>query len=344
MALIPGDWAAPAAILRALGRAVWRDLSTFRSLAGNNFALFAALLMLQPASAQFFVLLLALLLLGPLSSDPLGRVPQGRFAVWPLSEGQRLGVRILSPLLSPVAWLAVPILLAKAGWQVTAIAVGLSLLLQGVSATWKRFAAKRPRHNPFLYAPALPGAIGRMAQKDLRQLLSMLDPWLAGMLCVAGVAARVWTPKLDPEAMPILALLVVTSMSTYAQSLFGLDGLSGRRRLHLFPRKGWQILAAKGGAYLGVAVILTAPLAPLSGLAGGMIALGVGQWAAIAKPQPQARWRFSGAEVIPMGLYQMIPMFTIGVAVARSSVWYLAPATVFYLGSVWWCGRIWDRG
>src|SRR5215469_4338830 len=73
------DWVAPVAILRALGRAVWRDLSTFRSLAGNNFALFAALLMMQPEAAQFFVLLLALLLLGPLSSDPLGRVPAVRF-------------------------------------------------------------------------------------------------------------------------------------------------------------------------------------------------------------------------------------------------------------------------
>ena len=343
MELIPEGWVAPAAILRALGRAIWRDLTTFRSLAGNNFALFAALLMLQPASAQFFVLLLALLLLGPLSSDPLGRVPRGRFALWPLSEGQRLAVRIASPLLSPVAWLAVPILLAKAGWQVTALALGFSLSLQTLAAVWKKFAAKRPGRSPFLYVPALPGALGRMAQKDLRQLLSMLDPWLAGLLCLTGVGARIWVPKLDPEALPILALLVVTSLSTYAQSLFGLDGLSGRRRLHLFPRKGWQILAAKGASYLAVVLALTAALAPLAGLAGGMIALGVGQWAAIVKPLPQSRWRFSGGEVIPMGLYQMIPMFTIGVAVARSSVWYLVPAVAFYLGSLWWCGRIWDR-
>lgn len=331
------------AVLRALGRAVWRDLSTFRSIAGNNFALFAGVLMLQPQSAQFFLLLLGLLLLGPLSSDPLARVPAVRFALWPLSERERIAVRAASPALSPMAWLALPILWHSAGLQVAMLAVGVGVAMQAVAAVWKRFTAKRPYRNPFRFVPALPGALGALMQKDLRQMLSMLDPWLALLLSITGVCARIWVPTLDPEARTILALIVAVALSTYAQSLFGLDGRAGRERLRLLPLKGWQILAAKDAAYLAVVLVLTAPLAPLAGLAAGMIALGVGHWASIEKPLPQARWRFTGAEILPMGLYQMVPMFTIGVATARSSVWYLAPAVAFFMGSIWWCGRIWDR-
>ena len=334
---------APYAILRALGRAVWRDLHTFRTIAGNNFALFVGLLMMQPQSAQFFVLLFALLLLGPLSSDPLQRVPATRFALWPLSDRQRLTVRAISPFLSPMAWMAFPILWRSVGLQVALLAVAFGLVLQVAAAVWKLITAKRPRTNPFQFGPRLPGRLGALVQKDLRQMLSMLDPWLALLLSITGVCARILVRNLDPEAPAILALIVTAALSTYAQALFGLDGSTGRQRLHLFPLKGWRILAAKDLTYLVVVAVLTAPLALLPGLAGGLIVLAVGHWASIQKPLQQARWRFTGGEILPMGLYQMIPMFTVGVAVARSSLWYLALAAAFYAASLWWCGRLWDR-
>ena len=74
-----------------------------------------------------------------------------------------------------------------------------------------------------------------------------------------------------------------------------------------------------------------------------MIALAVGHHAAILKPQPQVRWRFAGGEIAPSGLFQMIPMFTLGVATARTSAWFLAPAAAAFFASLWWYGRVWDR-
>src|SRR5690349_2459613 len=78
------------AILRALARAVWRDLRSYHSLTGNNFFLFVLLLSQQVASSLFFALILALLLLFPLSADPLAKVPRDRLELWPLSKGERI--------------------------------------------------------------------------------------------------------------------------------------------------------------------------------------------------------------------------------------------------------------
>ena len=75
------------AILTALARAVWRDLRSLNSLAGNNFFLFIVLLLVyQPSSAVFFLMIIGILLLGPLSADPLRKVPPDRLALWPLGH------------------------------------------------------------------------------------------------------------------------------------------------------------------------------------------------------------------------------------------------------------------
>jgi hypothetical protein len=97
--------AALGAILTALRRAVGRDLAS--SVKANNL-LFLGLL--GRSAAALFVLL-GLLLLFPLSSDPLGKVPSARLALWPLSGWQRLGLRLASLALSPVAWIGALILL-----------------------------------------------------------------------------------------------------------------------------------------------------------------------------------------------------------------------------------------
>ena len=109
------------AILRALSRAVRRDLSTFRSLQVNNFFLFVALLMygalesgLPPRSAYPFLLLLGFLLLFPLSSDPLAKIPPQRLRSWPLGNRQQFGLRLAGVALSPVFWIACVLLLATA--------------------------------------------------------------------------------------------------------------------------------------------------------------------------------------------------------------------------------------
>ena len=91
--------AGPFAILSALARSVWRDLRTFSSISGNNIALFVVIVMYQQTqSVAFFLMILGVLLLGPLSGDPLRKVPPDRLALWPLSTRQRIGLRLGSQL------------------------------------------------------------------------------------------------------------------------------------------------------------------------------------------------------------------------------------------------------
>ena len=113
--------AALLAILKALRRAVARDLGTLATIKVNNIFLFVALLIYgalnsgqAPKSAYPFLVLLGFLLLFPLSSDPLGKIPPARLALWPLAAGQRLGLRLASLALSPIAWIGVLILLKTA--------------------------------------------------------------------------------------------------------------------------------------------------------------------------------------------------------------------------------------
>ena len=76
-----------AAILKAIGRAIRRDLGTFGQLKTNNFFLFIALMIysaaqsgVAPSSAYPLLLLLFLVMLFPLSSDPLDKVPPAGWA------------------------------------------------------------------------------------------------------------------------------------------------------------------------------------------------------------------------------------------------------------------------
>ena len=135
-------------ILRALARAVWRDVRTLRSVSGNNFFFFVLLVSYQqPESVFFFVLILVLLLLGPLSTDPLRKVPAERLAFWPLSPGQRLGLRMAAPLLTPLLWIALPFFFKAAAAPVAALLIALALVIQLAVGISSRGNAGRPARN-----------------------------------------------------------------------------------------------------------------------------------------------------------------------------------------------------
>jgi hypothetical protein len=332
------------AILIALARAVWRDLRSLNSLAGNNFFLFMVLLLLyQPSSALFFVMVLGILLLGPLSADPLRKVPPDRLALWPLSTSGRIMLRFLSPLISPVVLIALPFFFKIAGIAIAGAVLGLSLTIQIGIAIWSHLRAGRPTHNAFWFLRRMPGRLGGLLQKDIRQMLSVLDPYAALIMMIGGVAYRLFGQNPDPEAAVVLAMLVVFALSTSAQCLFGLDLRSGIERYRVLPLRGSEILLAKDLAFLMILVVLVLPLALLPGLAAGLVVLGGGHHASILRPVPQTRWRFTGGAVFPTGLFQVVPMMAIGIATARESTWYFALALVFYAGSLWYCGRLWDR-
>src|ERR1019366_5302361 len=90
------------AILRALGLAYRRDWTAFQSLAGNNFFLITAFLLRE--AGTFVYLIMGLVVLFPLSTDPLRKIPPSRLALWPLERRERWILRLASPWINPLTW------------------------------------------------------------------------------------------------------------------------------------------------------------------------------------------------------------------------------------------------
>ena len=131
-------------------------------------------------------------------------------------------------------------------------------------------------------------------------------------------------------------------LSSYAQSLFGLDGPGGITRHRLLPIRGWQILATKGAAYLAGILVLTLPLAPLAGLGAGLLALAIGHAPSVRLPRPQVRWRFSTG-TFGNGFLQVFGMSLAGVGTFRVGPLALIPCMFCYAVSLWWFGRVLER-
>jgi hypothetical protein len=107
-------------VLEALALISWRDVRSLGSITGQNFFLFVIFVALQPESAAFFLLLLLIVLIFPLSTDPMEKIPAERRGLWPLARWEWSAVRVVSVLLSPIAWVGMA-LLVKAGWRAGAI-------------------------------------------------------------------------------------------------------------------------------------------------------------------------------------------------------------------------------
>lgn len=316
-----------------------RDLGTLASIKVNNLFLFVALLAYgalnsgqPPKSAEPLFVLLGVLLLFPLSTDPLARIPPARLALWPLSRPQRFGLRLASLVLSPVAWIAVLILWRTAQVTLVLALVGLALLVQ-----------RTPRWNLLRHIPRLPGRLGGLVRKDLREMLSVLDPYAALLLSLGGGAYRCFAPRPDPYAFSILGLLVALALSTYAQALFGLDAASGRTRYRLLPLRGWEVLLAKDLAFLAVLGALLLPLDPAPGMTFGLAALAIGHHSSVLLDLPLQRWRFTGGRLLPAGALQAVGGIALGFVEIQRGPAVLAAAAIAYLASLYWYGRRWDR-
>ena len=325
------------AILKALRRAVGRDLAS--SIKASNL-LFLGLL---GKSAEALLVLLGFLLLFPLSSHPLGKIPSARLAVWPLSGWQRLGLRFASLALSPVAWIGALILL-KTKRPGTALAFcGLAVGIQCALALGRRIA-KRDRHWDLLRdLPQFPGRLGGLVRKNARETLSLLDPYAAALLSIGGGAYRIFAAHPDPAAFTIVGLLVALAMSTCAQSLFGLELDSGVTRYHLLPVNGWEILLAKDTAFLAILLVLLLPLDPWPGMTFGLVALAFGHHSSVLLELPQQRWRFAAGS-LPFGALQVAIALAFGFIEHQRGPFVLALAAMGCLASVYYYGRRWERG
>ncbi len=184
-----------------------------------------------------------------------------------------------------------------------------------------------------------------MVRKDMRQMLSLLDTYAALALSAGGGLYRLLGAAREREAFAILSLLVALTMSTYAQSLFGLEvGAEGAglTRYRLLPLAGWEILAAKDMAFLSILLVMLLPLDVGPGLTFGLAALALGHHSSVLLNLPQQRWRFTGGRLLPVGALQAVGGMSLGFLEFREGAAVLAATFGLYLMSLWFYGRRWE--
>jgi len=324
------------ALLRALATAYRRDWTAFQSLAGNNFFLLTAFFLGK--AGAFVFLVMGLVLFFPLSTDPLRKIPPSRMALWPLAPREWWLLRLASPWINPVTWGIVALAAWGAGRAITvslwAVAAGLFVAAFAISAL------PLPRGGGMWRGvPQFPGPLNQLVRKNVREILATLDFYCAAILSASILAYRCFGVELPREAMMAMSVLVVGSLSSYAQCLFGLDGEGGLSRYRLLPVRGWQLLLAKDVAFLAVLIPLVLPLAPLAGLGGALAVLAVGHEPSVRHPREQTRWRFTTGAALGNGLVQMVAMAMAVSSIFSTSVWFLAAAAAAWGASLWWYGR-----
>jgi len=329
--------AALRAILKALRLTVGRDLAG--AFKANNL-LFLALL---GSSAEALFMMLGFVLLFPLSSDPLGKIPSARLALWPLSRRQRWGLRLASLALSPVVWIGALILLKTRRPGLALAFCALALAMQGTLALRRYMVKRDPHWDLLLDLPRFPGRLGGLVRKNLREMLTLLDPYAAALLSIGGGAYRIFGAHPDPAAFTVIGLLVALALSTCAQSLFGLDGDAGVTRCHLLPAGGWEILLAKDMAFLAILFVLLLPLDLWPGMTFGLVALAFGHHSSVSLELPQQRWRFASGS-LPFGAAQTAAGMAVGFVEHQRGLPVLALAAMGYAASVYHYGRRWERG
>jgi hypothetical protein len=314
-------------LLRALLKTVRRDLAGYGSLKTNNFFLFVALMIwgalvsgVAPIASYPFLIALGFLMILAASGDPLSKIPGIRLALWPLTGATRVTLRIFSLALNPAFWVLAALIALRSGVPIAAGFVAAIL-------------ATRLLGSPRLGSPQKAVICPTwLITKDVRQMFSVLDTWLAVAIGWGGGLWRALAQQPDPGAFPVLGMLAALALSTYAQCLFALDGGPGITRYLLLPMRGWRIVLAKDAALLGVLLIAILPLSVPRGLAFALTALALGRYPAMRLELPQERWRFTSGRLL-WGALQGVG----GVALP------LLVAAPLYLTSLWWAGREWDR-
>lgn len=320
-----------AAILRSLASAYRRDQKSLESVVGNNFFFVTAFLLGR--AGGFIYLLIGVVMLFPLSTDPLRKIPRSRLALWPLDRREHAILRAASPWVNPISWIVAGLAVWAARGTLT---IGLWGLIAGLFvAAFALSDLPSPARAIWLHIPNFPGRWNQLVRKNLREILSTLDFYCGLLLCLATIAYRLARFPLPSEAFLAITVLVVISLSSYAQCLFGLDGDGGLSRYRLLPVRGWQILLAKDAAFLITAIPLTIPLAPLPGTAAAFIALAMGHGPSINQPREQIRWRFSTGSSVIFGLMQAMAMGAAASAVYFTSVLFL-PACI----AAWWASLL----
>jgi len=316
------------AVLKALARATWREQRRLFDISSNHFFLFGIYFL--RGSAVFIFLLAGLVMLFPLASDPMRKIPAERRPLWPLRAPELLWLRVSSIWLNPATWLIVALLVVgghqRFGVELAALLLGAHVAGLLLEQLLERFPAAHPLRG--LPLPATPFWI--LVRKNLRELVTVLDVYLATAISLSGMAYLRFASRPEAEAALPLALIVSLALSTHAVSLFGLDSLPGIDRYRLLPVSGLLVVAAKDVAVLLIQLALTLPLAPKAGLAAGLAALTVGHSVMLRNLATQSPWRFASGGSVGVGLIQLVVMMGTGVFAEKESAWILAPCLVAY--------------
>ena len=328
--------------VRAIALASWRDIQTFRSITGQNLFLFILLIGLQPQSAELFALMLGLVMIFPLSADPMEKVPPDRWQLWPISSVDRGIIRAISLAFTPLFWIALVLLLRghlRTATLFLAFVISARLLYSLLRYLLRRSA---PNLHLLRLLPKPAGVTGALMQLHWRETFTTLDPYVALLLAGLTLTYRLHAKNLEPRAAEIMSLVSVIAMSTSAQVLIGLDG-PGALRYRLVPVRGWQILFAKDLAWLTTLALLVAPLDFVSGFFAGLAALTVGHHRSVMQVIPQTSWRFTSGVIFPDGILQIIALIAVGANIETAG-WKLAAPCVFcWLASIAFYGRRWDQ-
>lgn len=328
-------------ILKAISHAFRRRQKSIRSLAANNlqYAALTFLFLGDPAAGAFFVAVIGVVLILPMSADPLCAVPVERLRSWPLEKRELRMLRIASPWLNPMTWL----LVALAFWKRIALSLWIVIAGPALARSIVPPGWVAARSVVWRNVPRLPGPIGILIRKDLRQLFSTLDFWVAMVIAVPGLAARS-AGLLPRESLVPLTLILMLALSTCAQSLFGLDREAGMTRYRVLPTPGWQILAAKDIAFLLTAIVLSLPLSPLCGAAAALAGLTVGHGGSVWRIREESRWRFQTSPSFGASAAQMAAMAGAGSAAALWNPIVLPVCAAACGWSAWQAGRRLEAG
>ncbi|HKV81419.1 MAG TPA: hypothetical protein VJP02_24945 [Candidatus Sulfotelmatobacter sp.] len=336
-----------AAILKITATAVWRERRSLLSVTTNNFFGTIAFFFFfghfsNHTVGIIFYLLLGTLMLFPLSADPVQKIPPERLALWPLSRLEHWFIRVLAPWFNPITWLFCALVLWSA-FDRDVKTAGISAVLMVAILMLISLVPPGGRSNVWRVVPRFPGTLGQLVRKDLRQILSTLDFWLAGFLSCAFLLYRLLAGDVPTEAKTVFSLLVVLALSSVAQTFFALDGLQGLIRYQVLPVRGWQVLVAKALAWLTIVLVLTAPLSSRVGLSAALAVLPFGCWATVSHRNSQRRWRFASCPTLWSSVAVVVALLSTGVAVFRISIWWAIPAVVASLISIVISGRHFDR-
>lgn len=329
-------------LIKGMALSRMRDLHSLNSAFSNNFVVFALVLFgLQPKDNYFLSILIGLVLFIPLCLAPLLNVPKERVLLLPLTLLDILTIRIAGLLLSPPLWITTALLLLggpKLRWMAYLV-IPAAILVNLTFALGHWAMMRRPMSNPVRWIPAFPGSTGGLVRKNIRELFYSLDIYLALTLSLFGTLYRLITTKPSTDVGFGCSILIVLASSTYAQSLFATEGRAGLERYHLMPIRGWNLLLAKDLAFLGILLILTLPLSPITGLAGGVGALIVGHFASVGRKDIQVRWRFTAGASAGLGFLQVVALFAAAILCYRGSPLWLILLVAALMGSVFIHGK-----